>query len=206
MSQTIQETSPLLVELTGLFFISILVTGLIVYTDITFFDSYVLDLISRCYATNQEDVCMDKREDFGLPSNAQLELGNPYWNVLMLQYIIIPIGFAGFRLITIAVRKRIFTPLRIFVIILWGIVPLILFSFGVIDVFYYVGRGLEVPASLDWLNSVGIFHYTKAFGSDPMLVERSDLLFTFALGVIFISLLFFTAVKMYEKSKLKGFV
>src|SRR3989304_6502568 len=101
MPQTIQETSPLLVELVGLFFISILVTGLIVYTDITFFDNYVLDLISRCYAGNQEDVCTEKRQSFGLPSDAQIELGNPYWQVLMLQYVIIPFGFSGFRFISI---------------------------------------------------------------------------------------------------------
>jgi len=206
MSQTLQESTPLLAELVGLFFISILVVGLIVFTDIKFHDDYVLDLIERCHPESIEDVCVDKRRDFGLADDAQLELADPYFEVLMVQYIVIPIGFAGFRFLTIAIRKRKFTALRIFIILLWGIVPLILLSTGIIDVFYYVGRGIEIPETLEWLNFVGLFEHTKAFGNDPTIVERSDLLFTFALGVIFILLLFFIAVKMYESSRLRGMV
>jgi len=206
MSELVSETSPLLVELVGLFFISILVTGLIVYTDIRFHDDYVLDLISRCHPDNQEDVCVEKRQKFGLAEDAQLELGKPYWELLMIQYIVIPIGFAGFRLLTILIRKRKLTSLRIFIVILWGAVPLILLSAGIIDVFYYVGRGLEIPDQLNWLNFVGFFEYTKVFGSDPVNVERGDLLFTFTLGVLFIVLLFFIALKMYQTSRLRGMV
>ncbi len=206
MSQTVQETSPLLVELVGLFFITILVTGLVVYTDIRFHDDYVLDLIARCDPSNQEDVCVEKRNDFGLADDAQLELGNPYFELLMIQFIVIPIGFAGFRFLTIAVRKRKFTALRIFVVFLWGALPLILFLFGIIDVGYYVGRGLEIPDTLAWLNNVGIFEHTKVFGDDPINVERSDLLMTFILGVGLIALLFYFAIKMYEKSGLRGMV
>jgi len=206
MSQVISENSSIFAELVGLFFITILVTGLIVFTDIKFHDDYVKDLIERCHPESIEDVCVDKRRDFGLADDAQLELGNPYFEVLMVQYLVIPIGFAGFRLLTILIRKRKLTGMRIFIVLLWGIVPLILLSTGIIDVFYYVGRGIEIPEQLEWLNFVGLFEHTKAFGNDPMTVERSDLLFTFSLGVIFILLLFFIAVKMYESSRLKGFV
>ena len=205
MSQTIQETSPLLVELAGLFFITILVTGLIVYTDIRFHDDYVADLIERCHPENQEDVCVEKRNDFGLPADAQLELGNPYWELLMVQFIVIPIGFAGFRFLTIAVRKRKFTGLRIFIVILWGALPLILFMFGIIDVFYYVGRGIDIPDTLSWLDNVGIFEHTKVFG-ETTSVDRSDLLMTFALGIVLIALLFYIATIMYKESRLKGMV
>ncbi len=206
MSELVSETTPLLVELVGLFFISILVTGLIVYTDIRFHDDYVLDLISRCHADNQEDVCVEKRQKFGLAEDAQLELGNPYWEVLMIQYIVIPIGFAGFRLLTILIRKRKLTSLRIFIVILWGVVPLILLTTGIIDLGYYVGRGLEIPDQLNWLNHVGIFEHTRTLGNDPVNVERGDLIFTFTLGVLFIVLLFFIALKMYQTSRLRGMV
>ncbi len=206
MSQVISENSSIFAELAGLLFISILLTGLIVYTDIRFFDDYVLDDITRCHPENQEQSCVDQRKKFGLAEDAQIEIGNPYWEVLMIQYIVIPISFAGFRLLTILIRKRKLTGMRIFIVILWGIVPLILVSAGIVDVFYYVGRGLEIPDELNWLNNVGLFEYTKQFGNDPLNVERSDLLFTFALGVILIVLLFFFAVKMYEESRLKGFV
>lgn len=206
MYLSLQESSPIVAELVGLFFITILVTGLIVFTDIKFHDDYVLDLIGRCHADNQEDVCMEKRQDFGLPDDAQIELGNPYWELLMVQFIVIPIGFAGFRLITILIRKRKITSMRIFIVFLWGALPLILFLFGVIDVFYYVGRGFEIPDQLEWLNSVGIFEHTKTLGNDPLNVERGDLLITFALGVVFIGALFYIAVIMYQQSRLRGFV
>lgn len=206
MSQSIQESSPIIVELVGLFFITILVTGLIVYTDIRFFDDYVLDDIARCHPENQEQSCVDQRKRFGLAEDAQIEIGNPYWELLMIQFIVIPIGFAGFRLLTIVVRKRKLTALRLFVVFLWGALPLILFLFGIIDVFYFVARGDEIPETLEWLNMVGVFEYTKSFGDDPLNVERSDLLLTFGLGVGFIVLLFFIATKMYQESRLRGMV
>lgn len=206
MSQTIQESTPLVAELIGLFFITILFTGLIVYTDIRIFDSYVGLSIKVCFPTNQENFCMMIREALDLPPDAQIEIGNVYWELLKVQMIVIPLGFGAFRLLTIVVRKRKLTGLRIFVVLLWVLVPASLLMFGIIDVFYYVGRGLEIPDQLEWLNNVGFFQFTAQLGNDPVNVERSDLLFTFALGVIFIILLFFTALKMYENSRLKGFV
>ena len=206
MSQVVTEKATIFAELVVLFFITILITGLVVYTDIEIFDSYVGLAIETCFPSNQENFCQIIRERMNLASDAQIEIGNVYWQLLMIQFIVIPIGFAGFRFLTIAIRKRKFTGLRIFIVILWGLVPLILLSTGIIDVFYYVGRGIEIPDQLEWLNMVGIFEHTKAFGNDPLTVEKSDLLFTFALGVTFIVLLFFIAVKMYEKSRLRGFV
>ncbi len=206
MSQTIQQSSPLVAELVGLFFITVLFTGLIVYTDIRIFDSYVGLSIEVCFPTNQENFCMLIREALDLPPDAQIEIGNVYWELLAVQMIVIPIGFGAFRLLTIVVRKRKLTGLRIFVVLLWVLVPASLLMFGIIDVFYYVGRGLDIPDQLVWLNNVGFFQFTAQLGNDPINVERSDLLFTFALGVIFIILLFFTAIKLYENSRLKGFV
>lgn len=206
MSQTIQESSPLVAELVGLFFITVLFTGLIVFTDIRIFDSYVGLSIEVCFPANQENFCMLIREALDLPPDAQIEIGNVYWELLAVQMIVIPLGFGAFRLLTIVVRKRKLTGLRIFVVLLWVLVPASLLMFGIIDVFYYVGRGLEIPDQLAWLNNVGFFQFTAQLGNDPVNVERSDLLFTFALGVIFIILLFFTAIKLYENSRLKGFV
>ncbi len=206
MSQTIQESTPLVAELAGLFFITILFTGLIVWTDIQIFDSYVGLSIEVCHPANEENFCKIIRERLGLAPDAQIEIGNAYWQLLSVQMIVIPLGFGAFRLLTILVRKRKLTGLRIFVVLLWILIPASLLMFGIIDVFYYLGRGLEIPDQLAWLNNVGVFQYTAQLGNDPVNVERSDLLFTFALGVIFIILLFFTAIKMYENSRLKGFV
>jgi hypothetical protein len=206
MSQTIQESTPLVAELVGLFFITVLFTGLIVFTDIRIFDSYVGLSIEVCFPANQENFCMLIREALDLAPDAQIEIGNAYWQLLGIQMIVIPLGFGAFRLLTIIVRKRKLTGLRIFVVLLWILVPASLLMFGIIDTFYYLGRGLEIPDQLEWLNNVGVFQITAQLGNDPVNVERSDLLFTFALGVIFIILLFFTAIKLYENSRLKGFV
>lgn len=206
MSQVVQESTPLVAELVGLFFITVLLTGLVVFTDIRIFDSYVGLPIEVCHSTNFENFCQIIRERLGLAPDAQIEIGNVYWELLKIQMIILPLSFGIFRLLTIVVRKRKLTGLRVFVVLLWFLVPASLFMFGVIDVFYYVGRGIEIPDQLEWLNNVGLFNYTAQFGNDPLNVDRSDLLFTFGLGVIFIILLFFTAIKMYQHSNLKGFV
>ena len=206
MSQVVQESTPLVAELVGLFFITILLTGLIVYTDIRIFDSYVGLGIKVCHPTNVETFCVMIRQELELAPDAQIEIGNVYWELLGVQMIVIPLAFGGFRLLVIVVRKRKLTGLRIFVVLLWFLVPASLLMFGVIDTFYYVARGIEIPDQLEWLNNVGVFNYTAQFGNDPINVERSDLLLTFALGVIFILLLFFIAIKLYQNSRLKGFV
>lgn len=205
MSEILTENASIISELIGLFFITILITGLVVYTDIRIFDDYVGLSIEVCYAQNTEPFCVKIRERLDLPEDAQIEIGNSYWELLMVQMIALPVGFAGFRLLTVLVRKRKLNDIRIFVILLWGLIPLILFMSGIIDVFYYVGRGIEIPDQLEWLNNVGLFEYTKQFGIDPINVEKSDLLLTFGLGVMLIVLLFFFAVKLYENSGLRGF-
>ena len=206
MSLTREQPYPIIAELTGLFFITILITGLVVFTDIRIFDDYIGLAIKTCHADNQELLCILLRQKQNLASDEQIGIGNSYWGLLVIQAVVIPISFSAFRFLTIAVRKRKFTDLRILIIILWGLVPFILFYFGSIDVFYYVGRGMEIPDQLDWLNNAGIFQYTKMFGIDPLNVERNDLLLTFGLGVGFIVLLFFIATKMYEHSRLRGMV
>ena len=206
MSEVLQESSPLVAELVGLFFITILLTGLIVFTDIRIFDSYVGLAIEVCHPTNQENFCVMIRERLEIAPDAQIEIGNVYWELLGVQMIVIPLAFGGFRLLVIVIRKRKLTGLRIFVVLLWFLVPASLLMFGIIDTFYYLGRGLEIPDQLAWLNNVGVFQYTAQLGNDPVNVERSDLLFTFALGVIFILLLFFIAIKLYQNSRLRGFV
>ena len=116
MSQVVQESTPLVAELVGLFFITILLTGLIVFTDIRIFDSYVGLAIEVCHPTNQESFCVMIRERLELAPDAQIEIGNVYWELLGVQMIIIPLAFGGFRLLTILVRKRKLTGLRIFVV------------------------------------------------------------------------------------------
>jgi len=205
MSQIVSHTSPIVVQLVGLFFLSAVVVGLIVWTDIRFHDDYVGTIIEVCNPQNQENLCMEFRSRLFLPFDAQIELGNSYWQVLQIQAVVIAFAFGGFKFINTLARRLKFTPTRIFVILLYAFVPFIFFAFGSVDVFYYWARGLEIPDQLEWLDNVGFLEHTKIFG-ETMHVDRSDLLFTFLLGVGLIILLFFVAMKMYQSEGLRGAV
>ena len=76
--------------------------------------------------------------------------------------------------------------------LLWGFSVVILFYFGWLDSLYYQFQGLDIPDALPWLNSVGVFIYTKAICGDVNLVERCDLLYTNVIG--FLALIGFWAI------------
>ncbi len=198
-------SSPLVIQLAGLFFLSAVVVGLIVWTDIRFHDDYVGTIIEVCHPQNQENLCMEFRSRLFLPDDAQIDIGNSYWEVLKIQAVVIAIAFGGFKLVNTLARRLEFKPIRIFTILLYAFVPFIFFAFGTVDVFYYWARGMDIPDQLEWLDNVGILEFTKVFG-ETMHVDRSDLLFTFLLGVGLIILLFFVAMKMYQKERLRGAV
>jgi len=205
MSQLVSHTSPIVVQLVGLFFLSAVVVGLIVWTDIRFHDDYVGTIIEVCHPQNQENLCMEFRSRLFLPDDAQIDLGNSYWEVLQIQAVVIAFAFGGFKFINTLARRLRFTPTRIFVIILYATVPFVFFVFGSVDVFYYWARGMDIPDQLAWLDNVGFLEHTKVFGATEH-VDRSDLLMTFLLGVGVIILLYIVAMKMYQKEGLRGAV
>lgn len=205
MSQIVSQTSPLVIQLVGLFFLSAIVVGLIIWTDIKFHDDYVGTIIKVCNPQNQENLCMEFRSRLFLPPDAQIELGNAYWEVLKIQAVVIAFAFGGFKFVNTLARRLEFTPVRIFVILLYAFVPLIFFTFGAVDIFYFWARGMEIPDQLVWLDNVGFLEHTKIFGQ-TIHVDRSDLLATFLLGVGLIILLFFIAMKLYQKERLRGAV
>jgi len=154
MSQIVSQTSPIVIQLVGLFFLSALVVGLIVWTDIKFHDDYVGTIIEVCNPQNQENLCMEFRSRLFLPFDAQIELGNAYWEVLQIQAVVIGIAFGGFKFINTLARRLEFTPVRIFVILLFAFVPIIFFAFGTVDIFYFWARGMEIPDQLAWLDTL----------------------------------------------------
>ena len=194
---------PIGAELAGLLFISIAITGLIVFTDIRFHDDYVGVAIEVCHPDNQESLCQALRSKVGFESDGQLDIGKSYWEILQIQAITLAIVFAGFRALMVKLSRHDFDMLRIFVIFLWGALPIILFSFATVDVMYYFARGLDIPDQLAWLNNVGIFEHTRTLGLDPVNVERNDLLITFSLGIVLIILLFYIATVMYKSARLR---
>ncbi len=193
---------PIGAELTGLLFITVTISSLIVVTDIILHRDYVGTAIEICRPQNQELLCTVLRERLFLPFDAQIEIGNSYWKLLQIQAFTLAFVFAGFRALMVKLSRHPFDPLRIFVIFLWGAVPLILFTFGTVDVFYYIAVGEDIPDQLEWLNHVGLFEQTRTLGVDPVNVERNDLLITFSLGIVLIILLFYIATVMYKEARL----
>ena len=177
--------------------------------DINFFDGYVLDDIRECYKTNLSDHCEQRRIDLGCRPNEdqQLCLGNKYWEQLNKQAIFLAILLSFLRFTSSMVRHmtvgRKFTAVTVFEIMWYGIMALIVFLSGVIDLFYYLLRGLKLPLELPWLNKVGLFNWTKELTGAKDMVDSTDLILTFVMGIGMLIGLFVIAMVVYRSSGLK---
>ena len=192
--------------------VGILVAGysiIIIDSDITFFDSYVLPQIAECYPENQSDFCLDLRDQHDCGITDQMCIGDVYWNQVNKQaYGLGAILFFA-RLIPSLIghfsQGRKITAVTFFEAFVWGAMAVIIFWGGVIDYGYYVLRGLDIPEQLPWLNSVGAFEFlnTKALTGDILVVEKMDLILTMLLSIGMILLLYVSAVYAYKSTNLK---
>ena len=206
--QFFHRSSGVLTEAVGVFAISFLVIGNITYTDIIFHDFYVLPAIETCYPSNQSEFCTNIRDRHGIASDAQVEIGDIYWNELLRQAVMngvilfaIRIGFAWMAKRTTGRRIRSVT---ILVAIIWGLTATGLFMFGFLDFLYYEMRGMDVPEQLPWLNNTGLFAYTQSYFGDPNTVDIQDLYATMLIGIGVFGLVWLFAMYAYVQSGLKG--
>ena len=206
--QFFHRSSGVLTEAVVVFAISFLVIGNITYTDIVFHDFYVLPAIETCYPSNQSEFCTNIRDRHGIASDAQVEIGDIYWNELLRQAVMngvilfaIRIGFAWMAKRTTGRRIRSVT---ILVAIIWGLTATGLFMFGFLDFLYYEMRGMDVPEELPWLNNTGLFAYTQSYFGDPNTVDIQDLYATMLIGIGVFGLVWLFAMYAYVQSGLKG--
>lgn len=177
--------------------------------DINFFDGYVLDDIKECYVTNHSKHCEDRRIELGcLPGeNQQLCLGNKYWQQLNKQAVFLAILLSVLRFIPSMVgymtHTRRFTAVTVFEILWYGIMALIVFLAGVIDLFYYLLRKMALPLEMPWLNKVGLFNWTKELTGAKDMVNNTDLILTFIIGIGMLFGLFVIAMLAYRTTGLK---
>lgn len=204
MSITINQAKPILADFIFSLFLATIITGLLTYTDIILHDYYAKPIIAECHPSNQSDFCKDIRELHKLPASAHIALGNLYWSVLQTQAIVLGITMFSIRIGMSKVMKRKIRSMTLFVAILYGVTVSMFFLSGWLDAFYYIGRGMAIPESLPWLNESGIFTFTKAFGSDKINVESSDLYITMGLGFGFLFALWYFAMCMYKDERLRG--
>lgn len=190
MTNYISRQIPTFPELVLVLFFASFITGLLTYTDIEIFDKYTLQIIRECYPANQSDFCSDQRILLELPSDASIEIGNAYWAVQQNQTLALIGFFIALKIIFVWLGKgrQFISGTVILTALLYGATVGIFFASGWLDYGYYALRGLEVPMELPWLNSAGLFNYTKLLGSDPSNVENSDLYFTMFVGASLIIL------------------
>ncbi len=188
--EVIKKSVPVLVEGVFIIIIGFVIVANTTTTDIIFHDNYVLPAIETCFPENQEEFCQNIRQRMGLPSNAQLEIGDIYFIEIARQAVFIGVILflirlaIGYFLQIQGVRKvRLTTFLMAF---FWGLVGSTLFIFGFVDTLYYVFQDKDLPNELPHLNNAGIFQETRSFTGNPNIVEIEDLLLTNALGVIII--------------------
>jgi len=188
--EIIKKSVPVLVEGVFIIIIGFVIVANTTTTDIIFHDNYVLPAIETCFPENQEQFCQNIRQRMGLPSNAQLEIGDIYFVEIARQAIFIGVILflirlaIGFFLQIQGVRKVRLT--TFLMAIFWGLVGSTLFIFGFVDTLYYVFQDKDLPNELPHLNNAGIFQETKSFTGDPNIVEIEDLLLTNALGLVLI--------------------
>ena len=189
-SNTIQRSTPVFMEGTIVIIIGLLIVANVTLTDITFHDFYVLPAIETCYAENQDPFCQNLRERHGLPSDAQLEIGNIYWNELARQGMFIGFILFAFRMfigwMLQYARIRKIRMATILMAIFWGMTGTAIFLFGFVDTLYYVIQGDNFPNELAWLNNAGLFTESKAWFGDPTIVEKEDLFATNIVGLVII--------------------
>jgi hypothetical protein len=203
----LDKSRPILVQAV---LVTILIIGysvIIIDSDIVFFDSYVLKVISECYPTNQSEFCIDVRNSLGCDMTDQLCLGNKYWEQVNKQAVGLAVVLFFARIIPSLVNhftnNRKFRPQTIFESFLWGVSALIFFLSGIIDYGYYALRKMSIPDQLYWLNHVGFFEYTKTFTGNALIVDKMDLILTLFLGLFIFMSVWLLAMYSYSRTGLK---
>jgi len=198
----IKKSQPILIEGIFIFLLGFIIVANTTTTDIVLHDNYVLPIISHCFPENQDDFCTQLRIDMGVGKNAQLDLGNIYWQELARQAVFIGVILfliriaIGFFLQIQGVRRVRFT--TILMALFWGVVGSTLFLFGFLDTLYFVLQGEDMPSELRWLDNAGIFTETRMFTGTVDHVERDDLILTNILGLVVIFSFLFVIMLVYS--------
>ena len=206
--ETIKKSYPVLIEAGFIIIIGLVIVANTTISDIQFHDNYVLPAIETCFPSNQEEFCTNIRTRMGIPMDAQLEIGNAYWNELARQAIFIGVILflirlgIGFFLQVQGIRKVRLT--TILMASFWGLAGTTFFLFGFVDTLYFVAQGQDAPEELAWLNNAGIFTETKTFTGDPNIVEKEDLFLTNALGVLIIVTFLILLMFVFSHNGLKN--
>lgn len=203
----INGSKPVLTEGLIVLLLGLIIIYNITATDISFHGKYVGKLIEICHPKNQSDECNKFREWIGVGQNAQMELGNPYWEELARQAFVIGVTMFLIRISFSYILQRShmqkIRPSSIMMAVLYGVVGYGLFVFGVLDTLYFVMQGQPTPTDLAWLNEAGVFQYSKAWDGKPATVSMNDLYLTNFVGVLVIGSVLVMTMITFKESGMK---
>ena len=152
------------------FFIISISIGIVLvlgYSDIIVHDFYVKPNIEHCFPQNQNEFCTNLRNLHGLPSDAQIDIGNKYWEILKFQLFAFLVLLFFIKIAIVfgkpGKKERIkFSGLILFTAMVWAFSGAVLFYFAGIDFFYYELRpDVPMPDELPWLNEAGALKFLK---------------------------------------------
>lgn len=209
MSQNslVQQSKPVLFEGIIVILIGLVVIYNLTATDISFHGNYVGKLIEICHPNNQDKTCMEFREHLKVEPDAQMELGNAYWNELARQAFFVGVVMSlirfGFAYILHKSHVQKIRPSSIMMVLLYGTVGYVLFVSGVLDTLYFVLQNQPIPQELGWLDFAGLFQWTKSWTGNAQIVDKNDLLLTNLLGIAIIGIVLFVTMVLFKDSGMK---
>jgi len=137
-----------------------------------------------------------------VPDDAQLEIGNAYWAVLLIQAITLSFVMFLLRIFITRLARQRLTPLSFFVAGLWGFTTFAFYYFGWLDWGYYALRGMTIPDTLPWLDGVGAYVLVQGLGVTSS-VDKTDLFLLMGIGVIIVAGLWALAIHHHKKQTLR---
>ena len=207
----LQKSKPVLVQFVFGIILGTIIVVNTAQTDHVLHDFYVKPTISECFPTNQNAFCTAMRDLHGVESNAQLELGDIYWNELVRQALFIGVILFIFRIgFSLMVHHmggmRKIHPIDLYIAVLWGLTASLIFLGGTLDYAYYIIQDEPVPDQLGWLNYKGIFLYTQGLTGDPNVVDKTDLYLSIFAMFVIIGGLWFIAMLWWYVGRVKRLI
>ncbi len=129
-------------------------------------------------------------------------VGVPYWGILSGIVVWLALGLGVLRIVLGKLAGAKTNLMLFFTGGLWTVSTVILYNSGFIDYFYYKLRNLQIPNQLEWLDTIGLFQWTRNLTGNAS-VEPNDLYLTMGIGVGVLVGLWYLIEMHHRKGTLK---
>lgn len=173
--------------------------------DLQIHDHYILPL-HGCHPDspdNDSQICQDIREKNGCgPDEPTRCIGQNFWIVLPTMSLLFAIGVGIARVVIGKLAGAKVNGMLFLIGGLWFLTAYILPFTGWADATYYWLQSEDIPEDLPWLNDFGVLNIINV-GDDPNNVEREDLYFVMAIGLLGTIALWGIATHLHKRNILR---